>query len=62
MKAGDLVRYRGEHGDGITGVVASIERDTAGYVPYARIVWSLKAGPRYDDVPLEDLEVISESR
>ena len=64
MKAGDLIRYTGfGEGDDTIGVVVSVSNpptwSTVGR-PFAKVVWSLNSGPRYDDVPLEDLEIISE--
>ena len=59
MKAGDLIRYIPE-GDNVTGVIVSVT--LRGKYPRAKVVWSLGKGPHYDEVLLEDLEVISESR
>ena len=62
MKAGDLVRYIGVGGgDNVTGVIVSIT-NLASWLPWAEVVWSLRYGPHYDEVPLEDLEIVNESR
>ena len=59
MKAGDLVQYMGGN-DNVTGVVVSIAPGDS--PPWAEVVWSLRYGPHYDEVPLKDLEIVNESR
>jgi hypothetical protein len=62
MKAGDLVRYLSDidGDDEALGVIASIAPGDS--PPWAEVVWSLRHGPHYDEVPLKDLEIVNESR
>ena len=61
MKVGDLVRYIGVGGgDNVTGVVVSVAPGDS--PPWAEVVWSMPSGAHYDEVPLEDLELVNESR
>jgi hypothetical protein len=61
MKAGDLIQYIGfGAGDDTIGVVVSVSNHPSVGRPFAKVAWSLRSGPRYDEVPLEDLEIISE--
>ena len=62
MKAGDLVRYLSDidGDDEALGVIVSVAPGDS--PPWAEVVWSLTIGPQYDEVPVEDLEIVNESR